>query len=112
MPTGIGPAFASEITVAGLGDGISWSVKGFSDTVWYDDTIVYGADLATLNAVIAAHDSENPAPESDDNQKRAAAVAYAAYLDGLSDAVRKQQTSTPEFQTFLDDIQYLGEEGF
>lgn len=61
MPTTFGPSFVSELTAAGL-LGLPF--------VWYPDgTVSYGDDLtgeqkAALDAVVAAHDPETPAPSS------------------------------------------------
>lgn len=59
MPSTFGPSFVSELEAAGL-MGLPF--------VWYPNgTVGYGAELsaehrATLNAVVAAHNPEAPAP--------------------------------------------------
>lgn len=119
VPTGIGPAFSSEIWNAGLGGlAISWSAKGSNDTVWYleDDNPpepngLSPAQVTTLQNVIAAHNPLALAPPGEEDMMRNYVVDYANTLKLMSDAQRKQQTSTSEFEMFLDYLIELGPEG-
>lgn len=112
---GIGPSFSFELESASLmGKAITW--QQYLVRYWEYDAQdrpngLTSAEITTLEGVISAHDPEQPRPPNEEDEARESVIAYAAYIDGLSDALRKQQTSTQEFQDFLDNIAMLGVEG-
>lgn len=112
VPTGIGPSFASELKIAGLeGLPIVWATT----YVQYENTgpnSLSPAEITALEGVISAHNPNDPIPPDENDLMRQAVVAYAELIKPMSDAQRKQQTATPEFEGFLDNIIELGPEGF
>ena len=120
VPTGIGPAFSSELGGVGLsGLAISWSSKGSNDTVWYHDEYtpnvpngLTSGQITTLLATIAVHDSSTPAPPDDEDIMRTFIISYAEFLKPLTTAQRRQEVDTTDYENFLDYIIELGPEGF
>ncbi|MNL05103.1 hypothetical protein D3C87_1256840 [compost metagenome] len=84
MSNVFGPAFFSELEAAGLvGRSFSWFPDGL---VMYGDDLT-GAERETLDAVVAAHDPDKPAPPVVPRQVPASQGGIALIHFGLMDAV-------------------------
>ena len=68
----IGPTFGSELTAAGVADGVAWSEDG---EVWFNDDVTQ-AQREAVQAVLAAHDPSKPFIEVPQSVTRYQAEVY------------------------------------